>query len=583
MILKKIHIENFGKLKNVNFDLTEGLNEFYHENGFGKTTLSIFIKAMFYGMPPARENIKMERKKYMPWQKGDFGGFIEFEFEEILYRATRFFGKTPEGDSFELLNLQTNKTVDLKGQELGEVVFGIGKETFEMTAFFPQSNFSALSNQQISANILGLDKFKYDLANLNTAIDQIKKKIAELKRDKPKNEEIKNIKQMLEDVRLEISQFEDKLKNTNELIMASKDRLRILEQEVLNSKKQKELYDQILREKQRIQDELNSKQAQLNDLLNLSYKQEQEKNINQNLTKNSKNIKTFQILMIVFAILSISAGILLPVLKLSIIIVLSVTLPLLMVCCIGLTGFVMAKTRQQKDSQSFYDEKSKIQQQIQVLNQQIELLQKSLAGYDNLNQPIVDMEGSVSEQFYQEKLKLQTCVHDKDFICNKIETLNEKYDFVKNELENKEELSLTTDKKISLLTKTKDFLIQANENVSIRFVGPANQAIKEILTKFDIRNREFVVDTNFDIKEVTALGVKEKEYSSQGYQDILAFCVRLYFLREIYKKEKPFIVLDDTFVNFDDENVNRVKEIIKNLAKDYQIFYMCCNSRCRLK
>ena len=64
MIIKKIHIENFGKLSNVDLQFDKGLNEIFAENGWGKTTLSIFIKAMFYGMPPARENIKMERKKF---------------------------------------------------------------------------------------------------------------------------------------------------------------------------------------------------------------------------------------------------------------------------------------------------------------------------------------------------------------------------------------------------------------------------------------------------------------------------------------------------------------------------------------
>ena len=69
MILRKLHIENFGKLHNLTIELKSGLNEFYYENGFGKTSLTIFIKVMFYGMPPARENVKMERKKYVDYIK----------------------------------------------------------------------------------------------------------------------------------------------------------------------------------------------------------------------------------------------------------------------------------------------------------------------------------------------------------------------------------------------------------------------------------------------------------------------------------------------------------------------------------
>ena len=44
------HIINFGKLHEVDFNFDENLNSFLHENGWGKTTLSVFIKSMFYGM-----------------------------------------------------------------------------------------------------------------------------------------------------------------------------------------------------------------------------------------------------------------------------------------------------------------------------------------------------------------------------------------------------------------------------------------------------------------------------------------------------------------------------------------------------
>ena len=138
-------------------------------------------------------------------------------------------------------------------------------------------------------------------------------------------------------------------------------------------------------------------------------------------------------------------------------------------------------------------------------------------------------------------------------------------------------------KKIRIISLAKEYLEKANENVSARFVEPANKAIKEVLTKFDMKNREFVIDSNFDVKEITPVGVKEQAYSSQGYQDILSFSVRVYLLKEIYKQEKPPIILDDTFVNLDDENMLRAREILQKLAEEYQIIYLCCNSRCKVK
>ena len=50
MILKRLHIENFGKLSNLDIDFDSSLNQLLKDNGWGKSTLTVFIKAMFYGM-----------------------------------------------------------------------------------------------------------------------------------------------------------------------------------------------------------------------------------------------------------------------------------------------------------------------------------------------------------------------------------------------------------------------------------------------------------------------------------------------------------------------------------------------------
>ena len=49
MKLIQCHIENFGGLSDVDFSFEDGLTVLYQPNGFGKSTLAAFIKAMFYG------------------------------------------------------------------------------------------------------------------------------------------------------------------------------------------------------------------------------------------------------------------------------------------------------------------------------------------------------------------------------------------------------------------------------------------------------------------------------------------------------------------------------------------------------
>ena len=129
----------------------------------------------------------------------------------------------------------------------------------------------------------------------------------------------------------------------------------------------------------------------------------------------------------------------------------------------------------------------------------------------------------------------------------------------------------------------KETMLRAEENVSKRFIVPLNDEFKALLNEFALCGKEFVVDSSLGVKENTLYGQKELEYSSQGIQDILSFCQRVNLITKVFKKEKPFIVLDDTFVNLDDDKLEIAKKLVLSLSKEYQIFYICCNTRCKIK
>ena len=111
MRLLRCHIENFGVLSGFDYEFAQGLSVICRENGFGKSTLAAFLKAMFYGLPRtgARNVTENERRRFEPWQGGKFGGFLEFEYQGAEYRVTRYFGKTAAKDTFSLRDL-TNRT-----------------------------------------------------------------------------------------------------------------------------------------------------------------------------------------------------------------------------------------------------------------------------------------------------------------------------------------------------------------------------------------------------------------------------------------------------------------------------------------
>ncbi len=140
MRLLHLHIENFGVLQNFDLSPAEGLNVLYQKNGWGKSTLAVFIKAMLYGLPSntKRSFDENERKKYTPWQGGAFGGSLEFSCEKGSFRAERFFGAKEANDSFLLFDLSTNKPSDAFSSNLGQELFGIDADGFERSTYLSQ-------------------------------------------------------------------------------------------------------------------------------------------------------------------------------------------------------------------------------------------------------------------------------------------------------------------------------------------------------------------------------------------------------------------------------------------------------------
>ena len=95
MKLLHCYVENFGKLCKFSYHFSDSLSVIEGENGWGKSTLAVFIKAMLYGLPASRSTdlLDNERKRYAPWNGELFGGSLSISVGERSYRIERIFGK----------------------------------------------------------------------------------------------------------------------------------------------------------------------------------------------------------------------------------------------------------------------------------------------------------------------------------------------------------------------------------------------------------------------------------------------------------------------------------------------------------
>ena len=144
MKLISMHVDGFGSLHNYNYNFKDGLNIVLQDNGWGKTTMAAFLKAMLYGLDSKRSKdvTENERMRYLPWQGGKCGGSLDFEAEGVKYRIFRTFGETPRYDSAKIINLDSGVTARIDPNKIGETLFKLDASAFQRSVFINQNGLS---------------------------------------------------------------------------------------------------------------------------------------------------------------------------------------------------------------------------------------------------------------------------------------------------------------------------------------------------------------------------------------------------------------------------------------------------------
>ncbi len=183
MLLKRCHVQGFGKLQEFTYEFSEGLNVVCTENGWGKSTFAAFLRAMFYGLPSASARTKLEdaeRRKYRPWNGGVMGGSLVFEVNGKEYKAERTFGKKEAEDTFRLIDLSTNLDSADFSAELGRELFGLDKEAYSRSTYLPQMKVSdGGMNDSIGKKLGRMAEGEGESGNFDKAyekLDELRKK-----------------------------------------------------------------------------------------------------------------------------------------------------------------------------------------------------------------------------------------------------------------------------------------------------------------------------------------------------------------------------------------------------------------------
>lgn len=188
MKLLECNITGFGRIQNAHFDFQDGLNSFCEKNGWGKTTFTVFIKSMFYGMEynPRRKELQ-EREHYHPWNYGTYGGSLTFEIESGTYRIERTFGRTDKEDTFALFDVTTGLSSEDFTENIGEELFEMDRDSFEKSIFVPQDGLKTGMTDSINAKLGNLATARDDINNFDAAVSKIEDARRNYTRNSSKN------------------------------------------------------------------------------------------------------------------------------------------------------------------------------------------------------------------------------------------------------------------------------------------------------------------------------------------------------------------------------------------------------------
>lgn len=491
MKINKLKINAYGKLKEKEIDLKDGINILYGKNEAGKSTILKFIINSFYGISKNKKGKEYsDYERYLPWSGEEFSGKLEYELNnKNKYEIYRDFKKkNPKIFNEKMEDISKEFNIDKnKGNEFFYEQTKIDEDLFLSTIVAKQQEVKLEKSQQSVliqkiANLVGTGddnvSFKRAIDRINRRqleeigtersrekpINIVQRKIEMLQQEKQELEKYSDIKYEIEDKKSvfenEINQLEiennlvKEIKLLNEKEKIEKEKIKIQENiEKENIQKINIIKNKINEIKNENKNKLinyDENNLEINSELNINNKNNLENNyelkINNNKLKNNKKInieknklnKKIILLFILVLIINILQFIFIKNKLINYIFLL--TVPMVLIYSIFSKNKLNKKIKEQEKIEKNNNEIiEKINLEINNLNQEINLLENNNKEIKN---KINNLNNNLNLKINLEKEKIKNNYLnkiEKNKINNLInsENINFNIENLQNEINNK--------------------------------------------------------------------------------------------------------------------------------------------------
>ena len=207
MKINKIIINSYGKLKDREIELKDGINIIYGQNETGKSTLINFIINSFYGISKNKKGKEIsDYDKYKPWIGEEFSGKLEYELDDkSKFEVFRDFNKkNPKIFNENMEDISKDFNIDKsKGNEFFYEQTKIDEELFLSTLAINQNEVKLENQAQnfLIQKIANLAQTGDDSTSFKRVIERINRRQldeigTERSREKPINIIYRNLKDL---------------------------------------------------------------------------------------------------------------------------------------------------------------------------------------------------------------------------------------------------------------------------------------------------------------------------------------------------------------------------------------------------
>lgn len=504
MRLISCYIYGFGSMKKAVIEFDDNYSEIIRGNGWGKSTLSVFIRVMFYGFngENKRNDIDNERKRYRPWESDGYGGEIVFELGGRKYRLQRTFGMKKSEDVFALYDAVTNIKISDFSDNIGEEIFQIDSASFVRTVFIGQNDLRTGTTDDINAKIGNLEDRMWDLGNYEDACARLKNVINTMSPDK----------------------------KNGQLYREGEDLRRIRELVRTYPKRQNRL------------DELNDAKKRI--IHDMAYSKDKQ-DVRARNTDNGHHIDLKVILLCVIAAMCMGIGIWMFVeTKISgayaaAVVIIGIIMGIIAIIS-KRKGMVWdAGIDKEKTADNYDDDMrlGKLEARLAECTDEIAEVRRDIRNIRDIGQHLDELEKAYARKTHE-------------------------YELVKY---------------------TYEFLNEAKAKFTSRYATPVWNAFDRYYTLVTGSSPDdFQLDANLNVYYRGCGIYRDIELMSTGQNDIINLCMRAALVDVMYPDEKPFVIMDDPFVNMDDGSFDGAKRLMEALAERYQVIYLTCSESRRI-